>query len=617
MPVRDELLAYYERELTYFRQMGAEFAEKYPKVASRLLLEPTRCEDPHVERLIEAAAFLAARVHLKIDDEFPEVTEALLTVLYPHYLRPIPSMTVTQFHLDREQGKISGGLTVPRASMLYSRSVEGHPCKFRTCYDTTLWPLTINEAQWLTPDRLRPALKVPDAVAALRVEVGCLPDCDLQSMGLRSLRFYLNGESNLVHALYELLCNNCEQVLVRDLTPNSRKPPVYLSANSLRPVGFDDDEALLPYPRHSFSGYRLLQEYFSFPEKFFFLDLDNLEPLEKSGFGSRFELIFLISSFERSERSQMLELNVNAQTLRLGCSPVINLFPLTAEPILLDQTDFEYPVVPDVRRRHALEIFSIDEVISPDRDTHQVVQFEPFYRFRHAASRQEKRQQAFWYASRRPSQQRNDDGTEMFLSLMDLTGRPMRPEVDTITVHCTCSNRDLPYRLPLGNESGDFELEGFGAIKRIVALRKPTATVRPPTGKGVLWRLISHLSLNYLSLVEEGKDALTEILRLYNFSESAFHEKQIAGLLNLKSQRHFARVVSDNGIGFVRGRQVEIEFDEEQYVGGGVYLFASVLEHFLGLYASINSFSQLMARTRQRKEPLRQWPPRAGQAILL
>jgi type VI secretion system protein ImpG len=385
----------------------------------------------------------------------------------------------------------------------------------------------------------------------------------------------------------------------------------------LRPVGFADEEALLPYPRQSFSGYRLLQEYFTFPEKFFFLDLSGLEVLQSAGFGPRFEIIFLISGFERPERGQMLELNVSSKTLGLGCSPVINLFPLTAEPILLDQTDFEYPVVPDVRRRHALEIFSVDDVISPDRETNQVLQFEPFYRFRHAASRQEKRQQAFWYASRRPSQRRNDEGTEVLLSLMDLTGRPMRPDVDTVTVHCTCSNRDLPYRLPLGNEAGDFELEGLGAVKRIVALRKPTATVRPPTGKGVLWRLISHLSLNYLSLVEEGKEALQEILRLYNFAESAFQEKQIAGLLNLKSERHFARVVSENGIGFVRGRQVEIEFDEDQYVGGGVYLFASVLEHFLGLYASVNSFSQLRSRTRQRKEPLRLWPPRAGQAILL
>lgn len=615
--MRDELLAYYERELTYFRQMGADFAEKYPKVASRLLLEPTRCEDPYVERLIEAAAFLAARVHLKIDDEFPEITEALLTVLYPHFLRPIPSMTVTQFHLDPEQGKISGGLTVPRGSLLYSRPIEGQPCKFRTCYDTTLWPLRIADAQWLTPDRLKPAIKVSDAVASLRVELACLPDADFASMQLRNLRFYLNGESSLVHALYELLCNNCTQVLIRDLTPHSRKLPVTLPVNSLRPAGFADSEALLPYPRHSFSGYRLLQEYFTFPEKFFFLDLTGMEVLDKAGFGPRVELLFLISNFERNERAQMLELNVSAQTLKLGCSPAINLFPVTAEPILLDQTKFEYPVVPDVRHRHALEIFSIDDVISPDRDTHQVVQFEPFYRFRHASSRQEKRQQAFWYSTRRPSQRRNDEGTEVFLSLMDLTGRPMRPDVDTITVHCTCSNRDLPYRLALGNEAGDFELEGFGAVKRIVALRKPTATVRPPTGKGVLWRLISHLSLNYLSLVEEGKGALTEILRLYNFSESAFLEKQIAGLLSLKSDRHFARVISENGIGFVRGRRVEIEFDEEQYVGGGVYLFASVLEHFLGLYASINSFSQLLARTRQRKEPLRQWPPRAGQAILL
>jgi type VI secretion system protein ImpG len=615
--VRDDLLTYYELELNYLRRMGSEFAEKYPKVASRLLLEPNRCEDPHVERLIEAVAFLAARVHLKIDDDFPEITQALLTVLYPHYIRPIPSMSVVQFHLDPEQGKLSGGLTIPRGSMLYSKPVAGQPCKFRSCYDTTLWPLSITDAQWLTPDRLKPAIKVAEAGAALRVQIACQPDADFSKMALRSLRFYLNGEGNLVHALYELLCNNCTQILVRDLTPKSRKPPIVLPATHLRPVGFADEEALLPYPRHSFSGYRLLQEYFTFPDKFFFFDLDGLEALGRAGVGQTVEVVFLISPFERNERSQMLELNVSAKTFCLGCSPIINLFPLTAEPIQLDQTDFEYSVVPDVRRRHALEIFSIDEVLSPDRETHEVLQFEPFYRFRHTATRQQKRQQAFWYASRRPSARRDDEGTEVFLSLMDLTGRPMRPDVDTLTVHCTCSNRDLPHRLPLGNETGDFELEAMSSVKRAVALRKATATVRPPTGKGALWRLISHLSLNYLSLVDEGKEALQEILRLYNFSESAYHEKQIAGLLRLDSRRHFARVISENGIGFVRGRQVDIEFDEEQYVGGGVYLFASVLEHFLGLYASINSFSQLIARTPQRKEPLRQWPPRAGQAILL
>src|SRR5260370_24341084 len=290
--------------------MGATFAEKYPKVASRLLLEPNRCEDPHVERLIEAAAFLAARVHLKIDDEFPEITEALLTVLYPHYIRPIPSMTVAQFHLDPEQGKLAGGLPIPRGSMLYSRPVEGYPCKFRTCYDTTLWPLSILETQWLTPDRLRPAIKTADAVAALRVELSCLPDADFAKMQLRSLRFYLNGESNLVHALYELLCNNTTQILIRDLAPNSRRPPVVLPASSLRPVGFEDAEALLPYPRHSFSGYRLLQEYFSFPDKFLFLDLTGLEALDKPAFVPRVEIISLIPTFKLATPPTILTLTV-------------------------------------------------------------------------------------------------------------------------------------------------------------------------------------------------------------------------------------------------------------------------------------------------------------------
>jgi type VI secretion system protein ImpG len=328
-------------------------------------------------------------------------------------------------------------------------------------------------------------------------------------------------------------------------------------------------------------------------------------------------LIFLISHFERDDRQQMLELGISPKVLRLGCSPIINLFPVAAEPILLDQTSYEYPIVPDVRRRRSFEIFSVDGVVSPDPQSDQVTQFEPFYRFRHAATRQEKTQQAFWYANRRPSGRKDDEGTEVFLSLVDLTGRPARPDVDTVTVRCTCSNRDIPFRLPFGGEGGDFEVEGISSIKRIVTLRKPTATIRPPTGKGMQWRLISNLSLNYLSLVSEGKEALQEILRLYNFSDSAHMEKQIAGISRLGSQRHFARVISEHGISFVRGTRIELELDEEQFVGGGAYLFSSVLEHFLGLYASLNSFTQLVATTQQRKEGLREWPPRAGQSILL
>ena len=611
--MRDELLAYYERELTFVRQLGAEFAEKYPKIASRLALEPDRCEDPHVERLIEAFAFLAARVHLKIEDEFPEITEALLSILYPHYLRPIPSTTIVEFHLDPEQGKLTTAFEIPKGAMLYSRPVEGAACRFRIAYPVRLWPLTIAEAQWRTPDRFKPALRALDAVAALRLELHCLPDVSFDALDLDSLRFYLNGESNLVHTLYELLLNNCLRIIIRPVNPPAGATPLILDGSALVPVGFKEDEDVLPYPRRSFVGYRLLQEYFAFPEKFFFLDLTGLQTLRLAGFGGRVEIFFLISDFERNERMQMLEVGVSNKTFRLGCAPAINLFPQTAEPILLDQTRVEYPVIPDLRRRRYLEVYSVDEVVSTSPDSEQVTRYEPFYAFRHA-TRHEAR--CFWHAVRRPSSAPNDEGTEVFLMLSDLSGRPTKPDAEALTVRCTCTNRDLPARLPFGNEAGDFEMEGVPIVKKVVCLRKPGPSLRPPLGRGALWRLISHLSLNYLSLVDEGKEALQEILNLYNFSESPHLRRQIQGIAAIHSRRHMAPVSSEHGIAFARGTRVEIQLDEDQFVGGGVYLFLSVLERFLGLYTSMNSFTQLVATTTQRKEILKEWPPRSGYGIL-
>ena len=613
--MRDELLGYYERELTFLRQMGAEFSEKYPKIAGRLLLEPNQCEDPHVERMIEAFAFLAARVHLKIDDEFPEITEALLSIVYPHFIRPIPSMSVVEFHLDMEQATSPAGFVVPKDSLLNSRAVEGIPCKFRTSFETRLWPLTVHEAQWKTPDRFQPAIKAPGAVAALRVELRSPKDLPIDKLKLSTLRFFLNGEGSLVHTLYELLCSNTTQILLRDVNPNSRRKPIVLPAGSLTPVGFEEDEGMLPYPRRSFIGYRLLQEYFHFPEKFLFLDLSGLEVLSGSGFQSGVEIVFLISRFERADRQQTLEVGVSNKSIRLNCGPIVNLFTQTAEPILLSHTKTEYRVIPDIRRPNSLEVFSVEEVLTSNPQTAEITYFEPFYSYKHGAVREKKK--TFWHSNRRPSGRRNDEGTEVYVSLVDLSGKPVRPDFDAVTVRTVCTNRDLPSRLPFGNEAGDFEPQGMAPIMKVVALRKPTNTLRPPVGKSALWRLISHLSLNYLSLVDGGKEALQEILRLYDFSNTSFLEKQIAGILSVKSQRHFARVISENGISFARGARVEIEMDEEQFTGSGVYLFASVLERFLAQYVSLNSFSQMVARTRQRKEVLHEWAPRTGQKILL
>jgi type VI secretion system protein ImpG len=612
--VRDDLLFYYERELSYLRQLGAEFAEKYPKVASRLVLEPSKCEDPHVERLLEGFAFLAARVHLKIDDDLPEVTESLLNVVYPHYIRPIPSMSVVQFHIDPEQGKLTTGFRIARGAQLYSRPVAGSPCRFRTCFDTTLWPVSVQAAEWKTPDRISPPVKTYDTYAVLRLELRCFQDVSFDKLELRALRFYISGESNLSHTLYELLANSCREIVVRDPTPGVRRQPVVLPASSLRPAGFEEDEAMLPYPRRSFAGYRLLQEYFAFPQKFLFLDLHGFDRLRAAGFRDRVEFLFLISPYERSERQQALEVGVNVNTLRLGCSPVINLFSQTSEPILVDQKRHEYHVVPDARRQQSTEAFSVDEVVGVTPHSATTVVYQPFYSFHHSA---ETKDNAFWYATRRPAGWRADGGADVYLSFVNLSGRPAYPAEDAITVRLTCFNRDLPSRLPFGNENGDFELDGGGPIKRIIALVKPTSVVQPPLGRALQWRLISQLSLNYLSIVDGGVEALREILRLYNITGSVVLDRQIQGIARVDSHPCLTQVASEQGVSFVRGRKVELELDEEQFAGGGAYLFASVLERFLGLYVSLNSFSVLQARTRQRKEVMKEWPPRAGNRVLL
>jgi type VI secretion system protein ImpG len=611
--VRNELRNYYESELTFLRQMGAEFADKYPKIASRLQLEPDRCEDPHVERMLEAFALLAARVHLRIDDDFPQITEALLNILYPHYLRPIPSMTIAEFTTDPERGKMTSGLKVPKGTVLYSRPVEGVPCKFRTCYDAMLWPLKVSQARWMTPERLNPALRAPDAMAVLKVELECFSDVTFDKLELDTLAFYLNGESTVIHSLYELLCRNCVRVLVRD--PSNPKSPVReLPPQCLQPMGFGENEDVLPYPRRSFVGYRLLQEYFAFPDKFFFLSLRGLSELQRAGLKSKAELLFLIAPFEQDGRHQRLEVAVEPKTLRLGCTPIINLFGQTAEPILVDQTRYQYPIVPDARRRQTMEVYTVDEVISTNPETHETITYHPLYSQRHVV---QESSPAYWYISRMPSVRKGDEGTDVFLSLVDLSARPVELEYDTVTVRCTCTNRDLVTRLPFGSESGDFEMAGAAAIKKIVALHKPSRTLRPPLEGKTLWSLISHLSLNYLSLIDEGKDSLQKILELYDFSDSPEVKKQISGIAKVDGKRHFARVVSDQGVSFARGTRIDMEFDEEQFSGGGVYLFASVLEKFFGLYVSMNSFSQLVARSQQRKEALGEWPPRAGQSILI
>jgi len=609
-----ELLPYYERELLFIRQMAADFADRYPDRAAALKLDGGGSQDPHVERMVESFALIAGRIQRKIEDEFPEITESMLDVLYPHYLRPIPSMAIAQFAADPDQGNITSGYVVPRGSTLYSAPVGGTACRFRTAYPVTLWPLEIVSAGFRQSSELSVGANGVDAPFALRVELRCLGGLEFSKLQISDLRLFLSGDPQAAHILYELLFNSTARVLVRNIDSVRTTQAHALPSPALRQPGFGRDEELLPYSPRSFAGYRLLQEYFAFPEKFLFFGLMKLDRIPHANLGKQFEFLILFQDFERRERVRLLEQAVDASMFQLGCAPVVNLFERLAEPVRVSHTQTEYRVIPDVHAPSATEVYSVNRVASVGMHGEPAREYRPFYSFGH--SEPSGREDAFWQAARRHSGRAGDKGTEVYLSLLDLDFRPHLPAVESLSVEVTCTNRDLPERLPVTQAFGELDMESATAL-RIRFLRAPTAAVRPPLRRGLQWRLISHLSLNHLSIVAGGTEALREVLKLYDFAGSPVIARQIQGIVSVGCRSKVARVSSPHGLAFCPSVQVKLGFDEEQYVGSGVFLLASVLERFFGLYSSINSFSQLSVTTLQRKGAMREWPPRAGEQIVL
>jgi type VI secretion system protein ImpG len=599
----DALLSYYERELSYVRQMGAEFARKYPKIAGRLLLEHDKSTDPHTERLLEAFAFISGRIHKKIDDDFPEITESLFNIIYPHYNNPIPSLTIVRFE-PIMQNISEAGYLIERGTKLYSRPVNGTPCQFRTCQPVNIWPVEVAAAGFKDPKVLKKG-----AQQAIHLQLRTANKIPFSTLGWQNLRFFLHGRHEQVFNLYELLFNNVCHVECEPPGSHGAARSISLGAAAIGPVGFDDEEGVLPFSKRSFPGYRLLFEYFAFPEKFLFFDLLGLDRLKEARIDDALDIWIYLNKTARSN------LAINRETFCLHAAPAVNLFAKIAEPIRVEQRKTEYQVVPDIRRQEAMEVYSIDRVTATlGAKAGEQFEYRPFYSMRHHLREEdENSRQAFWHIQRRQSEKKGDNGTDVYLSFADLDFKPTDPEVEILTVHATCSNRDLPSRLPFGAPDGDFDLEIAAPLARVAGIMKPTPSRRPSPGGGLHWRLLSHLSLNYLSIVEGGEEALREILRLYDFDNSPATRQQINGISRLTSRYLTRRLGRSMG----RGVQVVIEFDEEKYVGTGIFLFASILERFLGQYVSVNSFSQMVARTIQKKEVLKEWAPRSGNRILL
>jgi type VI secretion system protein ImpG len=601
--MEDRLLDYYERELTFIREMGAEFAKKYPKIAGRLLLEGDKCEDPHTERMIEAFALICGRIHKKIDDDFPEITESLLNIIYPHYINPVPSMSVVRFD-PVKQNIQEVGYRIDKGASLFSKPVKGTPCRFTTTQAVRIWPVAVKNARLTEPRKL-----TKGAVQVIEIGLQSYNKLSVSKIGWQSLRFFLNGPHQHIFHLYELIFNHVCLIECEVDRPDGSTSVVEIETDNIRPVGFSDEEGMLPYSKRSFPGYLLLFEYFCFPEKFLFFDVKGLDRLKHEKAGDRLTLRFYLNRMGKSD------LVVNADTFQLNATPVANLFKRIAEPIRIEHRKTEYQVIPDVRRPNATEVYAVNQVTATlSGDAGSQKEYLPFYSMRHHLSDDGIAEgQTFWHMQRRPSGKKGDRGTDVYLSFSDLNLTPSDPAEDILTLRVTCTNRDLPSRLPFGDTAGDFNMETAAPVSRVNCILKPTPTRRPFLGSALQWRLVSHFSLNYMSLVEGGEQALKEILRLYDFNNSLATQQMISGIVSVSS-RHITKRIKRS---FCRGVAVTITFDEEKYVGTGLFMFASVLERFLSQYVSVNSFSQLIMKTLQREEPVKIWPPRSGNQILL
>jgi type VI secretion system protein ImpG len=614
------LLAYYNRELQYVRQLGGEFAKQFPKIAGRLGLDAFECADPYVERLLEGFAFLSARVQLKIDSEFPRFTENMLQMVYPHYLAPTPSMAVLQFEPSLRQGALSDGFLVPRGTALRSNIGQGEqtPCVYRTAHDLTLWPLeltSVSHSAYVGDiGQVRLVSRRP-VRGALRLKFKTLDNTPIRSLSLDRLPLFVRGTDQTSQRLYELLVGGAIGSVLR--APGSETSTVVADA-AVRPVGFADDEALLPGSLKSFQGYRLLQEYFTLPSRFMFAELCGLRNAIAQCPGSELEVVILLDRHD-----PIVERGVTASLLSLFCSPAINLFPRRIDRIHLTDRVHEYHVVADRTRPMDFELHSVTEVLGFGNNADAQRTFAPFYS---CTERSPHHPEAAYYSLHRESRvasarQRRDGprstyvGSELFISLVDGQNGPYHDDLKQLSLQALCTNRDLPLHMSVGGGSTDFQVESGAPVASVRCVAGPTPPHESHAWGGTSWRLISHLSLNYLSLTNtgegDGAEVLRELLQLYAHLADAAQSRQVEGVRSISSTP-IVRPLPDAGpSSFVRGLELSLDCDETAFEGTSVFLLGTVLEQFFAKYVSINSFTETVLRSAQRGQIMR-WPARLG-----
>lgn len=622
----ERLLEHYNTELRHLREMAGEFAREFPKIAGRLSLDKDAkdvCPDPYVERLLEGFAFLAGRIHLKLDAEFPRFTQSLIETVYPHYLSPIPSMAVVRFDPEEKDASLAEGFPVPRGTLLRSNLGKGDrtACTFQTAHALRLLPVKVQEARYYTRDLAE--LNLPAHVrakAAIRIRLRATAPVPIAKVSLDPLAFYVRGTDELPSMIFEQLFAGRTGLIVQ--SPSDRGRTLgELPPQAIRRVGLSNNEALLPVSPRTFEGYRLLREYFAFPQRFLFFEAAGFGEMLAREKGDSIDLVVPLR-----EAEHRLEGKLDASCFELFCTPVINLFSKSLDRVNLSDKFSEFQVVADRNRPLDFEVFELSEVMGYGTKAGDEQEFRPFYLARDADAGAA----AFYTTVRVPrvlterekkfGRKSSYAGTEVYVSLVDATSSPFRADLKQLGMKALCTNRHLPIQMSVGTGRSDFTMELSGPVASIRCLSGPTLP-QPSFAEGrFAWRLISHLSLNYYSLInpdkEHGAASLREIFKLYIDANDRQSLRQIEGLLSVKSRPIIRRVATDGPITFARGLEVTVNLDENAFEGTGVFILGGVLEQFFAKYVSLNSFTETVITTQQRGEIMR-WPAQTGRRQIL
>jgi type VI secretion system protein ImpG len=613
------LLGYYNQELRYLREMGAEFAHEFPKIASRLGMEGLEVADPYVERLLEGAAFLAARVQLKLDAEYPQLAQRLLEMVYPNFLAPVPSMAVLQFVPADDPGLVAGH-TIARGSALHAAptALSDTRCEFRCAQPVTLTPLKIIAAECFVgaPEQasLGAAALRERPRGGVRLRLGLPSGVPFSALTIDRLPLYLAGAPDVAMRLHELLLSACVGVLAG--APGLGAERRVLAPGAVQPLGYDDAEAMLPVTHRGLAGTRLLQEYFAFPQRFLFVEVQGLRAAFAACDRSEFELVFLLSRPPAG-----LEGVVDASAFALHCTPAINLFERRTDRAHLDDERTEFHVVALRTAPLDYEVFDLHEVRGWGDDGSEV-EFRPLFDAPQGAA---PGTTAFFSTRREPRLITQKDrregprsgyiGSEVFVSLVDPQEAPYADAISQLSVLARCTNRDLPMFVPLGGTQGDFTLADGAPVQSIRALAGPSRPHSALREGPIAWRLLNLLSLNYLSLQDSGPDEgarmLRELVGLFAHAADAGSKRQVEGLRQVAVKPVVRRHPIPGPIAFGRGLDIRLTVDELAFEGGSAFLFAAALHRYLARHASMNSFVQTTLASLTRGEIAR-WGPLGG-----